>query len=60
MPTWNMAARTVRKRIYPSVEIELDGPQVQSPYQPIPGEDHEMDPKLLKVGSLNRVICTGT
>ena len=52
-----MAARTVRtsrKKIYPSVEIELDGPEVQSPYQQIPGEDQTetvMDPKLLKVGS---------
>ena len=46
--------RTVRKKIYPSVEIELDGPEVQSPYQQIPGEvqpETVIDPKLLKVGS---------
>ena len=50
-----MAARSAHKKIYPTVEIELEGPEVQTPYQQIQTEDrseNETDPVLLKVGIL--------
>ena len=50
-----MATKSENK-LYPVVEIELDGPQVDTPYQPLPQEQQSgLDRDLEKVGGK---LCT--
>ena len=46
------------KKVYPVVEIELDGPQVETPYQPLPQEQqNELDHEQEKVGGKLCATC---
>ena len=45
-------------KVYPVIEIELDGPQVETPYQPLPQEQqNELDHEQEKVGGKLCATC---